>query len=100
MYFYVTYIVIIDAFAEITPIARFFNNTFVGCFNFLGKISLYVYLTHFAVLIAALYFMQVISLAVKIVIELSRCATACQGCCSSDSFSKKAVEFPHISIYS
>lgn len=61
-------LVIIDAFAEITPIARFFNNTFVDCFNFLGKISLYVYLTHFAVLIASLYFMQAISLAVKIVI--------------------------------
>lgn len=61
-------LVIIDAFAEITPIARFFNNTFVGCFNFLGKISLYVYLTHFAVLIAAVYFMQEISLVIKIVI--------------------------------
>lgn len=61
-------IVIIDAFAEITPIAKFFNNTFVGCFNYLGKLSLHVYLTHFAVLIWALNFMQDVSLGLKIVI--------------------------------
>lgn len=59
-------LVIIDAFTEITPIAKFFNNTFVSCFNFLGKLSLYIYLTHFGVILSALRFMQGTSLGIKI----------------------------------